>query len=1295
MSFVLALSIGGVANAAIQDGLLVFHDFGNLADDSGNGHDAELFGTAQLLNGYLVLDGSGAHAIVGEGTFGAVNPVEDNLSDFTIAVVYNTLQTDAQMLVGMGPVAGNPGGPGDGSGDLSLFGNSEFGTQGHGVDHWWVGYVGSTDSGINYADGSDHLLVVTYTTADNTYTWYHLEAGSAVAHGTGTIDWADVWDAALDYDIGLGTSPNPNADLDFGPQGDADWAYFNGGIDKFAVWDRALDTSEMPDILDMTGGRGPSNPRPTDGNPRVDPNDLILIWTKDPCAVAFTEDVFFSHIFDDVNERNAAARKSTNQDPNYWPTSGDLNDDVNLGEVYYWAVDEVLNEDPYDANGPVWSFTVKTAAADLPDPENGEDGISPCPTLTWDPGAWAVKHNVYWSDVFAEVNDRTIDPCVLNEPTAESLSIGPLAYETVFYWAVDEANAADVCTPGPLWSFMTGPDPCTAPLQRNTNNSLYAMWGFDSDWGSGKTVADPCWVIPADPNFDANSVDDPCDWLANYTPPGGGSRSGIADNNGPAGTDGENSIRLKHTDYAIPGQTVTILAEIISYPGVPDSVELQRVIGFGPGIVPIGGWDDFEGIQDSCEPDPVYSFQLCDGWTYSLYEVEYELVGAADNIHVDIDTEGDFYIDYVEVDAWWRTPLVAHDPNPGIGDVNVPLGKGKLTWRPGLYADKHDVYFGTDEDAVTDACSSVFVSDNQDPNYYPPTAGSVSLNPGTTYYWRVDEVNDACDPCLWPGQVWSFTTIPYIVIEDFETYATASELYAVWEDWHSLPEQGGESILEGGAALVHGDLQALKFVYNHSYGEPVIRRTYSTPQDWSAGGLAALWMWVYGDANNAGTLATGMYIELGDDDNDKAKIYYSDPRTYSTSPYHDVNDLWRKTYYEWGVALEDFNDDNNVNPHKIKTISFGVNGGNSGQIYYDDLRLYVPRCLSDYAVQFGNLVDPEEGLDCLVDRSDLGAFSDDWLIPDVYVQSVAVADDDPNLLVHYVFDDVNGLNDVSGNDYHGFAINDVNVHDGILTLINRPPEDGSPPADVNAVEIGGTFMADTGNPFRGATKGGGDFTIAMDFAMTEVGILFSSCPYDPCVTEPPNSFDPSQHAMGLFAIQFGEDDPIINYDNWYISASTPPGNPLDGEWHSLVVTHDADGGISEGDFGETEGAVTGLTRTYMDGFPSAEDGLWDPNLSDPCNHKVRIGDTMLPSFPYADGAGDLTGDVDNVRIFDRVLTHGEVVWLMGVPAGNWHHGPVPSDAELYDKEAQGQQAVNFRDEAILYKSIGPGCFLAC
>ena len=46
-----------------------------------------------------------------------------------------------------------------------------------------------------------------------------------------------------------------------------------------------------------------------------------------------------------------------------------------------------------------------------------------------------------------------------------------------------------------------------------------------------------------------------------------------------------------------------------------------------------------------------------------------------------------------------------------------------------------------------------------DPAFDPGT-----LNYGTTYYWRVDEVNTV----TYPGDVWSFTTQEFAVVDDFE-----------------------------------------------------------------------------------------------------------------------------------------------------------------------------------------------------------------------------------------------------------------------------------------------------------------------------------------------------------------------------------------------------------------------------------------------------------------------------------------------------------------------------------------------
>ncbi len=95
--------------------------------------------------------------------------------------------------------------------------------------------------------------------------------------------------------------------------------------------------------------------------------------------------------------------------------------------------------------------------------------------------------------------------------------------------------------------------------------------------------------------------------------------------------------------------------------------------------------------------------------------------------------------------------------NRAMGVQNDPT----LMWMPGRYADKHDVYFGTDEAKVTDANRTnpldVLVGKNHDTNSITVTG----LVPSTTYYWRIDEVNEAGpDPCLWEGDVWSFASAP-------------------------------------------------------------------------------------------------------------------------------------------------------------------------------------------------------------------------------------------------------------------------------------------------------------------------------------------------------------------------------------------------------------------------------------------------------------------------------------------------------------------------------------------------------
>jgi hypothetical protein len=106
----------------------------------------------------------------------------------------------------------------------------------------------------------------------------------------------------------------------------------------------------------------------------------------------------------------------------------------------------------------------------------------------------------------------------------------------------------------------------------------------------------------------------------------------------------------------------------------------------------------------------------------------------------------------------------ASGPSPEDGAVNFDTW-ANLAWHPGELAVSHDVYIGDDFDVVNSAThESDFYRGNQTETFYvvgfPGFAYPDGLVPGTTYYWRIDEVNDADPNSPWKGEVWSFSIPP-------------------------------------------------------------------------------------------------------------------------------------------------------------------------------------------------------------------------------------------------------------------------------------------------------------------------------------------------------------------------------------------------------------------------------------------------------------------------------------------------------------------------------------------------------
>ncbi len=135
----------------------------------------------------------------------------------------------------------------------------------------------------------------------------------------------------------------------------------------------------------------------------------------------------------------------------------------------------------------------------------------------------------------------------------------------------------------------------------------------------------------------------------------------------------------------------------------------------------------------------------------------------------------------------------AADPSPADGATDVPRDV-VLSWTPGKFAppiNGHKVYFGENFNDVNDGIGGIA----QDATSYTPAQ---RLDLGTTYYWRVDEVNDVNPDSPWIGNVWSFTTEP--VAYAVENIAVTASSQA--------PNRGVENTVNGSGldetGLLHG-----------------------------------------------------------------------------------------------------------------------------------------------------------------------------------------------------------------------------------------------------------------------------------------------------------------------------------------------------------------------------------------------------------------------------------------------------------------------------------------------------------
>jgi len=290
-------------------------------------------------------------------------------------------------------------------------------------------------------------------------------------------------------------------------------------------------------------------------------------------------------------------------------------------------------------------------------------------------------------------------------------------------------------------------------------------------------------------------------------------------------------------------------------------------------------------------------------------------------------------------DVWsFTTEGAVGSPNPANGAVDVKQTQ-IITFSPSVFAASHQVYFGADKDAVKNA-------DTGSPEYKGTRdLGAESYDPGmlewdTTYYWRIDEVNNTNPDSPWTGPLWSFTTANFLIVDDFESYndidppdPQSNRIFEAWPDGYGIPTNGAlvgnELPPYAEQTIVHGGNQSMPLYYDNSVGNSEATHTLTYPRDWTEKGVNKLTIWFRGDSANA---AETLYVAL----NGSAVVNHDNPGAAQIT-----------TWTEWNIDLQMFADQG-VNLANVNTIAIGLGNrnnpvaGGSGTMYFDDIRLYPP-----------------------------------------------------------------------------------------------------------------------------------------------------------------------------------------------------------------------------------------------------------------------------------------------------------------------------------------------------------------
>jgi hypothetical protein len=522
-----------------------------------------------------------------------------------------------------------------------------------------------------------------------------------------------------------------------------------------------------------------------------------------------------------------------------------------------------------------------------PNPDDGQTNVPRDLVLSWTSGedtALVNGHKVYFSENFNDVKNGIGGITLSDTRYAPTQDIG---LATTYYWRVDEVAPDNTVYEGRVWSFTT--ELFSYPIENVTvtassigqaemgpENIINGSGLDDNDLHS--TYEGDMWLSGIEPlgawlQFEFDSV---CKLLEMWV-----WNSNQTDE--PLIGFGLKDVTV---EYSTNGTDWTTLAGVTQFAQAPGTAGYQHTtVDFGGAAakyVKVTATSNWGGLLPQ----------------YGLSEVRF--------VHI---------------------PVSARVPNPDSGATGVPLDV-ILDWAAGRDGVTHDVHFGDDRQVVIDSTTPVATVTES-------SYGPLDLDFGKTYYWRIDEINEAATPTTWPGAIWSFTTTDHLVVDDFESYndldpahPKSNRIFNVWIDGFEVPTNGSIVGYEDPPfceqSIVYGGMQSMPFFYSNTGGAAYseAERTFAVPQNWTEASVQTFALHFHGSSGNTGRL----YVKVNG----------------SKVPYNgEASNLALSGWQAWNIDLASLG----TGLQNVTKLAIGIDGnGGSGTLYFDDIGLYASGC---------------------------------------------------------------------------------------------------------------------------------------------------------------------------------------------------------------------------------------------------------------------------------------------------------------------------------------------------------------